>query len=106
MAAVTRDLIWLKSLAYLGIFHHHPMHLSCDSQAAIHIAKNLVFHARMKHIEIDCHFVRERLHSGDLTLSHIASKSQPANIFTKALGKRQFQYLRSKLGMVNLYAPT
>jgi len=44
MAATTSELIWLKAfLASLGVFHASAMHLSCDSQAAFHIAKNLVF---------------------------------------------------------------
>ena len=107
MAAVTSELVWLKSLlATFGIFHKQAMQISRDSEAALHIAKNLVFHERTKHIEIDCHFVRERYHSGDLYLFYIPSKMQPADIFTKALRKRQFQYLRRKLGMVNLHAPT
>ena len=103
MAALTSELIWLKTfLASLGIFYTQGMQLFCDSQAAIHIANNPVFHERTKHIEIDCHFVRERLQSGDLILSHINTKLQPAEIMTKTLGKCQFQFLKSKLGMVEV----
>jgi len=60
MAATTSELIWLKALlASLGVFHDSAMHLSCDSQAALHIAGNPVFQERTKHSELGCHFVRE-----------------------------------------------
>ena len=107
MAATTSELMWLKAfLASLGVFHESAMHLFCDNQAALHIAKNPVFHERTKHIELDCQFVREKLEAGDLTFSYISSNQQPADIFTKALGRKQFTYLRDKLGMVNPQAPT
>lgn len=68
MATVTSELIWIKYfLAAMGVFHTTPMLIFCDNQAALHIFKNPVFHERTKHIEMDCHFVRERLLSGDLT---------------------------------------
>ena len=61
MAMVVSELTWLKSLlASLGVFHDKPMKLYCDNKVALHIAANPVFHERTKHIEIDCHFVRER----------------------------------------------
>ena len=82
----TSELVWLKTLlASLGVFPTQAMKLFCDSQAAIHIAKIPVFHERIKHIEIDCHFVQERLVRRDLILSYLPSRQQLADLFTKAL---------------------
>jgi len=94
MATVTSEVIWIKAfLAAMGLFLKQPIKLFCDNQAALHIAKNPVFRKKTKHIKINCHFVRERILSGDLILSYLPSKHQLADIFTKALGKQQFQFL-------------
>ena len=107
MAAVTSELIWIHSLlASLRVFVKLPIRLFYDNQAALHIAKNPIFHKRTKHIDIDCHFIRERILSGELIIDCLPSKYQIADIFTNALGKRQFMFLQSKLDIVNLHAPT
>ena len=106
MALTTSELIWLRSfLASLGIFPS-PMKLYCDSQVALHIARNHVFHERTKHIEINCHILWEKLEADLLMLAHIGIKQQPADLFTKSLGKGQFQFLKDKLGILDLHAPT
>ncbi|KAK3009753.1 hypothetical protein RJ639_014453 [Escallonia herrerae] len=107
MAVTTCELTWLKSfLLSLGVHHDRPMRLFCDNQAALHIASNPIFHERTKHIEIDCHYVREQLLAGNISTAHVCTAQQVADIFTKALGRHQFHYLCGKLGIRNLFAPT
>ena len=107
MAMAAIELMWLKSLlASLGVLHDKPMKLYCDNKAALHIAANPVFHERTKHIEIDCHFVREKVQSGEIMTTYLPSKLQVADMFTKALGRQQFLFLSSKLGIRDLHAPT
>ena len=107
MATTTCEWKWLKELlSTLSVMHFDPMHLYCDSQAALHIIVNPVFHERTKHIEVDCHFVRDEIQNGAIHTKYVHTSMQLADIFTKALGKRQFDFLLIKLGVRNPYAPT
>jgi hypothetical protein len=107
MATTLCELKWLKALLVsLGIDHSPPMKIYCDSQAALHIAANPVFHERTKHIEADCHFMHDELLKGNISTQHVSTHTQLADIFTKALGKQQFDYFLGKLGIQNLHAPT
>ena len=86
-ATTTCQLKWLKSLlSSLSVAHPVPVSLYCDSQAALHLAKDPVFHEHTKHIEVDCHFVRDEISRGNIRFAHVSTHAQLADILTKALG--------------------
>ncbi len=81
----------------LGVFISTAPTLWCDNVSALAIASNPVFHARTKHIEVDFHFVRERVLRKDLAIKFVSTLDQLADIFTKSPSPHRFLTLRSNL---------
>ena len=79
--------------------------LFCDNKSAISIAHDPVQHDRTKHIEIDRHFIKEKLESGRFCMPYVPSADQRADIFTKGLHAPRFEELCDKLGVENIHAP-
>lgn len=91
---VTSEIHWLLYiLSDLHIYQEQAVPLTCDSKSALHIAKNLVFHDRTKHIKLDYHIVRERYLAGILKPLSVSFIKQLADVFTKPLGIAPFKSL-------------
>jgi hypothetical protein len=100
MANATAEVIWVESLlTELGVKFRRPSRLWCDNLGATYLSANPVFHARAKHIEIDFHFVRERVAKKLLEVRFIASNDQVADGFTKALPTHKLEVFRSNLNL-------
>lgn len=106
MASASSEVTWLiRLLAELGVDNLQPVTLHCDNQSALYIAKNPVFHKRTKHIELDCHFTRDKVLEGLLQLSYLPTQHQLDDILTKVVPSPQFRELLSKLGMSQPSSP-
>jgi histone deacetylase 1/2 len=100
LANATAELIWVQSvLQELGVKQDRSPVLCCDNLGATYLSSNPVFHARTKHIEVDFHFVRERVAQKKLHIQFISSKDQVADIFTKPLPLPAFQSCRRNLNL-------
>ena len=101
MAHAIADTIWLRQLLSEM---HHPIEQAtivyCDNISAVYMSGNPVQHRRTKHIDIDIHFVREKVALGQVCVLHVPTSAQFADIFTKGLATTPFQGIRFSLNAV------
>ena len=91
MAHTASEMLWVCSLLRdQGIDVPTPMQMFYDNQAAIFIANNLVFHERTKHIEVDCHFIRDLLIRQQIVTPYVRSDDQLGDILMKLLARASF----------------
>ncbi|GKD05780.1 uncharacterized mitochondrial protein-like protein [Tanacetum coccineum] len=93
----------ISLLKDLKIFVNTPVSILCDNISTIALASNPVQHARTKQIELDCHFVRDKIKAGQIQFSYVPTKAQVADIFTKALTTYPYRQCLSKLDMCDPY---
>ncbi|KAJ0583006.1 putative RNA-directed DNA polymerase [Helianthus annuus] len=100
VANAVAETTWIRNLLFEL---HTPLTRAsvvfCDNVSAVYLSNNPVQHQRTKHIEIDIHFVREKVRLGHIKVLHVPSSMQYADIFTKGLSRELFQSFRSSLSV-------
>ena len=100
------EVLWIKRiLDELKVASQSPIKAYYDNKAAILIAHNPVLHDRTKHAEVDKHFIKEKIESGQICMTYVPKDEQVADILTKGLPRKQFEKLTSKLAMEDIFKP-
>ena len=96
------EILWLRKLLYeLDFPPTGACKLFCDNKEAIDISENTVQHDRTKQVEVDRHFIKEKLEKEIISIPHVRSEDQLADILTKAVSVEAFETTLSKLGIGN-----
>ena len=98
------QILWLKHLLEeLRVPAQIPLKLFCDNKAAINISRNPVHHDITKHVEMDQHFIKEKVEDGTICIVYVPTSSQVADVLTKSFWKPDFDKLIDKLKLFNMY---
>ena len=101
------EALWIRQLlSELHLLPNSPVMLYCDNKAAIDIANNPVQHDRTKHVEIDRHFIREKIDHEIVCLPFVKSSDQLADVLTKRHSPNIFLSIMSKMCIQNIYSPS
>jgi hypothetical protein len=94
-----KEAIWMKKLMEELGYKQDNILLYCDSQSALHIARNPAFHSRTKHIDVQYHFVREVVEDGSVDFQKVHTKENPADALTKPVNTDKYIWCRSSYGL-------
>jgi ATP sulfurylase len=101
VASATAEVMWVHTLLLeIGISCLKQAKMWYDNLGAKYLTSNPIFHGRVKHIEIDYHFIRERVTQGLLHIYYVSTKDQVADGFIKGLSVQSFENFKYNLNLV------
>ena len=92
----------MSSINFADLFDHEmdPTIIHCDNQSCVKLSENLVFHDKLKHIEIKYHYIKDMVQRKTVHVQYLSTHEQIVDIFTKPLAKIKFECFREKLGLM------
>ena len=101
LAETAKQAAWLRSFSQeIGRSPTHPTTICADNQAAIFLATNPAQQTRIKHMDIHYHYIREQVEDQRVTICHIPGEDNPADLFTKPLGRIKVEKFKESIGLV------
>ena len=97
---VAKEAIWVQELLRELSIGQKRITIFCDSQSVIQLAKNQVYHARTKHIDVQYHFIRETIEDGGAIMQKIHTTDNPADMLTKVVIAVKFQHCLNLINIV------
>jgi len=102
LTQATKEAMWIKFfLTELGVFNSDGIPINVDNQSCVALAKNPEFHARTKHIDIQYHFIREKVEDKSVKLEFCPTDQMVADVLTKALPQEKHQWCTTNMGVVS-----
>ena len=95
-----KEALWLKGFTRELGLSDGDVAVYCDSQSAIHLSKNSVFHERTKHIDVRLHFIKDVISDKLVEVKKIATEVNPADVFTKVVPANKFEEALNLLRLI------
>lgn len=108
MAEMTTEMTWMRyMLSTLEVKISQPMRMNCNNKATTYIVNSLVFCEHTKHIEADCHYIRNPVHDGSISIIHVFSEDRSVDLFTEPyqIPIENFTQRCNMLSMIDVHTP-
>lgn len=98
----SKEVVWFQRLCLEIGFKYQVVTIDCDSKSAIFLEKNLAYHSKMKHIDVQYHFVRDMVESKKVLLEKVDTLDNVADSLTKSVRTEKFSWCREAMGIFSL----